>query len=136
MKLCDETITVFNAKLNTETDLDEYIGTVIEGVSWYCETASVVDSTGLKAADKYTIRIPTDTIMCNARYVSPTEYRNSMNPHSVFTLKNGDIIVRGAVLETGLKPAQLNTNYESFTILSVTDNRRARNAPHWKVVGA
>ena len=37
MNLCNETITVFNAKLNTGTGDDDYNGTVIDGVSWFCE---------------------------------------------------------------------------------------------------
>ena len=85
MNLCNETITVFNAKLNPETGNDDYNGTVIDGVSWFCEIVSTVDQ-GLKAANKFTIRIPEDADF-------------------------------------------------GFTVLGVTDNRRAPNAPHWKVIG-
>ena len=135
MKLCDETITVFNSRLNTTTDNDDYIGTVITGVSWFCEIVSTVDE-GLKAANKFTIRIPTNANFGGKVYASPLDYAAAEDVSGLFTLKNGDIIVRGAVTATGLRPAALHKNYEAFTILGVTDDRRARHEPHWKVVGA
>lgn len=135
MKLCDETITVFNSRLNTETDSDDYIGTVITGVSWFCEIVSAVDK-GLKAANKFIIRIPIDAYFGGKAYASPLDYAAAEDVRGLFTIKNGDIIVRGAVTATGLRPAALHKNYEAFTVLGVTDNRRARHEPHWKVVGA
>ena len=136
MKLCSETITVFNARLDENSGYDVYIPTVINGVSWHCEIASSVDSSGLKAANKFTIRIPEDADFSGKMYASPTAYAEG-DPDNLFTLKSGDIIVRGAVVDTGLKPADLQRLFgEVVTILGVTDNRRTPNARHWKVVGA
>ena len=135
MRLCDKAITVFNCKLDTTTDLDVYYGTVIRGVSIHCEIASNVDSTGLKAADKYTIRIPTDADFSGKSYVDPVAYKSS-DPAETFTLKNGDIIVQGEVMLKNPKPKDLQAFYgEMITVLGITDNRRAPNAAHWKVVG-
>lgn len=135
MNLCNDTITVFNVKLDTLTGSDMYIGTVIDGVSWYSKIVSTVDD-GLKAANAYTIRIPEDADFGEKTYVSPLDYANEDDVSNLFTLQNGDIVVRGAVTETGPRPAALHKNYEAFTILGITDNRRAPNAPHWKVIGA
>lgn len=135
MNLCNETITVFNPKLNTATGNDEYHGTVITGVSWFCEIVSTVNE-GLKAANKFTIRIPEDADFSGKTYADPLTYAGAEDVSGLFTLRNGDIVVRGAVTVTGLRPAELHKNYEAFTILGVTDNRRVPNAPHWKVVGA
>lgn len=136
MKRCNETITVFNAKLDTDTDYDVYTGTVIVGVSWFCETASTVDSSGLKAADKFTVRIPTDANFNGKTYVDPIAYAASGNPAKNFTLKSGDIIVKGAVSAVNPRPGDLQKQYaEVLTILGVTDSRSAVLAPHWKVVG-
>ena len=136
MQLCNETITVFNARFDAENDKDIYIPTVIIGASWYCEIASTVDSSGLRAADKYTIRIPVNADFGGKVYVDPINYA-SADPNSVFTLKNGDIIVKGDA--SGIddpRPAVLQTMFsELVTVLGVTDDRRAPNAPHWKVVG-
>lgn len=135
MRLANETITVFNAKLDTANDKDVYIPSVIEGVSWYCEIVSTVDE-GLKAANKFIIRIPKDADFREKSYASPQDYATSEDVSGLFTLANGDIIVKGEVTETGLKPKDLHSRYEAFTILGVTDNRRAPREPHWKVVGA
>lgn len=135
MKLCNETITVFNKRLAAETGYDVYIPTVISGVSWFCEIASTVDASGLKAANKFTIRIPTDADFSGKQYVNPVDYPQSDETVS-FTLGNGDIIVKAAITDSGLKPSDLQKLYgEVVTVLGVTDNRRTANAPHWKVVG-
>ena len=133
MRLCNETITVFNAKLDPETGYDRYHGTVIAGVSWFCKILSAVDK-GLKAANEFSIRIPQNADFGGKAYLPPLDYANTEDISKVFTLRNGDIIVRGAVTEESPKPAELHKNYEALTIMGVTDNRRAR-APHWKVIG-
>lgn len=134
MKLCDETITVFNARVDDDKGYDVYIPTVIRGVSWFCEIASTVDSSGLKAANKFTIRIPIDADFSDKAYVPPAAYAGG-DPNSVFTLKQGDIIVHGEETEI-TTPAKLAEKYgEIVTILGVTDSRRRPNAKHWKVVG-
>jgi len=177
LNLCDETITVFNAKYDADTDKDIYYPSVIVGVSWFCEIASTVDD-GLKAADKYTIRIPIDADFCGKEYVdplvwaslqhapaetpdsetddletddpegeeddpeeeAPAEEEPTQDPDFTelfFTLQNGDIIVKGdASGVANPKPAELQKSYpEMVTVLGVTDNRRAPNAKHWKVIG-
>lgn len=134
MKLCEDTITVFNTRLDNATGYDEYIPTVIQGVSWFCEIASTVDASGLKAANRFTIRIPVDADFSGKSYVEPVAYQGS-DPSAVFTLKQGDVIVHGAETERML-PSQLLEKYgEIVTILGVTDDRRAPNAKQWKVVG-
>ncbi len=136
MRLCNDSITVFNARYDPALDRDVYVVTVIAGVSWYDEIASTVDQSGLRAADRYTIRIPVDADFGGKAYVDPVGY-TSADPSVTFTLRNGDIIVRGAV-SAGVdpRPADLQKAYtETATILGVTDNRRAPHAPHWKVVG-
>ena len=136
MNLCNDIITVFNAKYNPATDIDEYIPTIITGVSWFCEIVSNVDSSGLKAANKFTIRIPETANFGGKTYAAALDYAAAEDASGLFTLRNGDIIVHGSVTDADPRPAALHKKYEAFTILGVTDNRRARNAPHWKVVGA
>lgn len=135
MRLCNETITVFNAQLDGTSGIDRYHPTVISGVSWFCEVAATVDDSGLKAANKFTIRIPEDADFSGKRYVSPATYAAG-DPAEVFTLRNGDIIIKGTLDQEGLTPsALLKMCGEIVTILGVTDNRRAPRGKHWKVVG-
>lgn len=133
MKLCNETITVINSRVDKAARKDVYAGTVISGASWFCEIVSTVDQ-GLKAANKFVIRIPEDADFGGKTYADPLTYAGAEDVSKLFTLKNGDIIVRGAVTGDNLKPSILHSDHEAFTVLGVTENRRAR-APHWKVVG-
>lgn len=136
MHLCNETVTLFNAKFEKDSGYDKYYPTVIAGVSWYCEIASIVDSSGLKAANKFTVRIPINANFDGKTYLSPHEFAVCKYPERYFTLREGDVLVRGEIATTNVKPADLHSNFdEATTILSVTDNRRAHNAKHWKVVG-
>ena len=134
MKECNETITVFNTRLDDDKGYDLYVPTIIRGVSWFCEIASNVDSSGLKAANKFIIRIPVDADFSDKAYVPPAAYAGG-DPTSVFTLGQGDIIVHGEETAS-LNPAQLQEKYgEIVTILGVTDNTRRPHAKHWRVTG-
>lgn len=136
MRRCNDTITVFNAKLDRALGSDVYHPTVISGVSWYFHTLTNVGNSGLQAANQLTLRIPADADFAGKAYVSPAEFAASEDPAGVFTIKAGDIVVRGRVMEEGLRPSDLQgRGYEMATILGVTDNRDAAHAPHWRVVG-
>lgn len=135
MKLCNETITVINAKFDPETRMDKYYPTVITGASWFCEIASNVTDDGLKAANVFTVRIPTDAYFGGKTYADPVAYAEAGDVSAIFTLRNGDIVVKG--VSKGDTPADIQkANAEMFKVLGVTDNRRAPNAKHWKLVGA
>ncbi|MDD3337809.1 MAG: hypothetical protein PHS82_03020 [Lachnospiraceae bacterium] len=137
MKQCNETITVFNKKVDEDKGYDIYCATVISGVSWHCDIASNVDATGgLKAANKFIIRIPVDADCAGKEYVDSFTYSGS-DPNNLFTLANGDIIVQGVVSEPIKTPNDLKkAGKEVVTILGVTDSRKAPRAPHLKVIGA
>lgn len=137
MKLCNDTITVFNARFDPLADNDTYVATVITGVSWFCEITSTVDHSGLKAANKFTIRIPVDADFGGKAYTDPASYPTG-DPSKVFTLRNGDVVVKGdASSVQNPRPANLQKLFpDMVTILGVTDNRRAPKAQQWKVVGS
>ncbi len=133
MRLAQEVITVFNQSLDEDTGYDIWTPTWIRGASWYSNVTSAVTNDGLIAADQYTIRIPTGVTTQNDRpYAKQGEYIPGQN----WTLKHGDIIIKGKETSTDLNPKQLREKYgEIVTIVSVTDNRRAPRAKHWRVVG-
>ena len=135
MKLCNDVITVFNAKHNVTADHDDYYRTVISGVSWFHRIETIVDKAGLNAAGMVIIRIPTDADFSGKAYINPRDYAESADVSNVFTLQDGDVIVKGAVMEN-LRPADLHKrHYEAVTILGVTDDRHFPNAPHWRITG-
>ena len=138
MKLCNDTITVFNARVDPDVGGNVWIPTVIAGASWYLTDAATVDASkgGLVAANKATIRIPVEADTGGKAYVDPVSYAKAEDVSGLWTLKGGDIIVRAALEGTDWTPAELKATYaDCVTVLGVTDNRRAPNAKHFKVVG-
>ena len=124
MQLCNDTITLYNRRFDPDEDCDVYERTVIRGVHWFNSEATTVDSTGLKAANKVTIRIPTDADFGGKVYFPPKQYAATDDPAAAFTLVAGDLVVLGIGAED-LRPAAIHDTYsEAATILQVTDNRR------------
>lgn len=137
MRLCNDTITVFNRKLDVNNGWDVYIPTVIHNVSWYWHVVSSVGDKGLNADNQCTIRIPMDADFGGKSYVDPRTYKAETIVSGLFTLEDGDKVVKGDAGGTTLTMAQLEEQYhDCITILGVTDNRRAPNAPHFRVVGS
>lgn len=134
MKLCNEAITIFNKRL--EDGMYVYVPTVINGVSWYGDVASGLGDKGLNAANRFTIRVPLDADFYGKSYVDPVSYSKALSCEGIFTFANGDIVVKAAVALPPVSPAELKEELTEYcTVLGVTDNRRAPNAPHWKLVG-
>ena len=136
VKLCNDTITVFNARVDPDVGGNVWIPTVISGASWYLTDASTVDASkgGLVAANKATIRIPVDADTGGKAYADPVSYASAEDVSRLWTLKGGDIVVKAAVEGDDWTPAKLKAAYaECVTVLAVTDNRRAPRAPHWRV---
>lgn len=138
MKLCNDTITVFNAHVDPEQGGNVWAPTVITGASWWATDASTVDASkgGLVAANKATIRIPLEADTDGSAYTDPVSYANAEDVSALWTLKCGDIVVKAAVTGAEWTPAKLKNVYaDCVTILGVTDNRRAPRAPHWRITG-
>lgn len=138
MKLCNDTITVFNARVDPEEGGNVWAPTVITGASWYATDASTVDASkgGLVAANKATIRIPVEANASGKQYADPVSYASAEDVSEMWTLKGGDIVVKGEVEGDDWTPARLKAAYaDCVVILGVTDNRRAPRAPHWRITG-
>ena len=150
MKLCNDTITVFNARVDQQTHSNVWTPTVITGASWYMTDASTIDASkgGMIAANKATIRIPTAANTGGKTYADPVTYKAAADVSTLWTLQNGDIIVKASVPSSttvngvttttpvAWTPSALKKAYaDCVTVLGVTDNRRAPNAPHWRITG-
>lgn len=134
MNLCNDTITVFNKRVENHEHI--FYPTVIEGVSWWGHVDVNAGEKGLVAANSITVRIPNDAKFGGKTYVDSKEYENATDVDGIFTLANGDVIIKGVVVLSPLRPAELKAMFNNYmTVLGVTDNRRAPNAPHIKVVG-
>lgn len=138
MKLCAQTMTVFNSRIDPATGDTDLYPSVISGISWFDEAAATVDpSTGLKAASKITVRIPENADFNGKQFIPPKSYPDA-DPDSFFTLDAGTLMILD-VQETqkGLSLSALEKKYgRVVTVLAVTDNHRAPRAKHWKAVCA
>ena len=136
MKLCDDVITVFNARVDPGTRRDVWVPTVIRGVSWFAAEAARADAArgGLAAAGVCVIRIPVEADAGGRDYAAPARYREA--PDGRWTLRGGDVIARGAAPDGDWSPAALRAaGFECATVTGVTDNRRAPRGRHWRVEG-
>lgn len=131
MRECNETITIFNRSYDDDTGLDVWTGTVITGVSWHIKTDTAITDSGLKAAAKGVVRIPTDANTSGKAYIDPLSYTD---PSTTYTLTAGDIIIRGTC-STCKNPAELRKHHPDMgTILGVTDSTRRPHGKHFRVV--
>ena len=136
MKLCNDTVTVFNARVDPNTGGNVWRPTVITGASWWATDASTVDASkgGLVAANKATVRIPVEADTGGKAYAEPVSYASAADVSGLWTLTGGDIVVKAAVEGSDWTPARLKAAYaDCVVILGVTDNRRAPKAPHWRI---
>ena len=121
MKLCNDTITVFTASVDETTKTTVYAPTVLTGCSWFANNADTVDPRGgLVAARKVIVRIPAEVLPAGLE------------------IRAGDIVVKEALNGSGWTPTFIRRCHgdKVITVLAVTDNRRAPNGAHVKIVGA
>lgn len=137
MKLCNETVTVYNARVDPQTGLPLWQGTVIHGVHWHGRAGAAPDGQrgGLAAAARATIRIPAYADTGGRAYAEPAAYGQAEDVSGLWTLRCGDILLHGEAKEAA-EPTTPDLRGEWVTVLGVTDERNAPRAPHWKVTGA
>lgn len=135
--MCDDVITVFNARVDPQTGSAVYAPTVLWGAGWFSRVLCAVAEGGLKAAGQAVVRIPAEVDAGGRRYVEPPEYRAAAEVGGLWTLQPGDVIVRGEAADQDFSPAALRERFgQVCTVLGVTDDRGARRGGHWKVTGS
>lgn len=124
--------TVFNAIFNKETRMDEYVSTQLHGVLWEDTKAVNVIKSGLSDADNAKVYIP-HSVKTDKIYKSPKEFKTA--PNGAYTLKVGDIVVKGIVEHNG----PINKLFEGFddviTITSVDTYDYSRDMQYRFVSG-
>jgi len=138
--LTNADITIFNKWYNRETHLDEWKRTQISGVNWYGGQKVAVTDSGLQSADTYTVRIPAASAPQGRKFVLPEIYAAAESDAlaGLWTLQNGDIVVRGLVADDITKTADVTGKYsQCFTVTGWRDNRRGSpSVQHWRIDGA
>ena len=127
-------ITLYNHRMNKETRLDEWHRTVLKGVHFYVDHKVAVGDKGLNGADVYKIRIP-ETAACQKGYVPESEFLSLEGEPESWTLRKGDVVVRGICELEIEKPADLAGHGVQYcTVTSWSDNHFG-GLPHWRVGG-
>lgn len=135
MVLTNAMITIYNRKYDKTTGFDTWNRTVIHGVHVYINHKAQLMESGLKSADIYKIRIPTDVENVD-QYLPPEEYAKMDNPGDYWTIQNDDHIVLGDCDKEIEKPADLSDiRLRHCKVLSWSDNRFG-GLPHWRIGGA
>lgn len=131
-------ITVYNKYVNTSTTppSESVQATQIKGVAWENRKASNrIASGGNINADQASIYIPKAR---DANYLEPAEWVAATVKTGYWTLRVGDVIVRGLVSDA-ISPSFTMTDLKKkySDVLTVTSVDRmdngSRNLQHWKV---
>lgn len=145
--LTNADITIFNSRLNTAERREEYIPTVIRGVSFHESVGSTVSSSGAWSdAMQFRIRIPEGAAVQDGRtYLPEREYAALDDTAAVqhWTLKRGDMLMRavydsaGAISQAEVAAAAEATGTALISIVEYADDtsRGATGSRHWRVGG-
>ena len=136
MRMCNDVITVFNARVDPATRGDVWRATIIRGVSWHAAADCAVEAGGgLAPAGGSVIRIPVEADAGGSVYADPVAYAAG-EAEGRWTLRGGDIVAKGEFSGDDWTPAKLRQACaDCVTVVGVTDNRRAPHGGHWRVTG-
>lgn len=119
---------VFNKYTNSSKEV-KFKKHLIDNVFWDDSNGVNLDH-GYDKADKVNVYIPKDKNDLS-NYVKPKEYDGSK-----WTLNNGDLIIKGDVLETEVNGIRDLSSYEVFTITMVDDKDfGSKNMQHFEIRG-
>lgn len=136
-------LTLFNRYLSTGVEM--YQRTVIAAVMWENrKAANVLASGGNIAADQATVYIP---LARGAAYVAPTAWLAKSSKTGFWTLKPGDVIVRGAVTDeiheavvgppavAAFRMSDLKAKYDNVLVITSVDTMDGGSPAmqHWQI---
>ena len=125
--------TVFNIVYNKETRLEELSTTQIYGVHWEDRKSVNVIKSGMADADSVELYIPMSA-KTDKKYKQPKDFEK--NSDGCFTLRPGDVIVKGIVTYEG-NAAKLANEFDNSAVITSVDtfDYGRQNMKYWKVSG-
>lgn len=127
-------VTVYNRISGDSTHYDTWNRTILHGVHVYVDHKTAVTDNGLKSAEVYKIRIPTD-IPEAGQYLAPEEYAVVENPDEHWTIQNDDQIVLGECQTEIERPADLKAVFQKHCKVTSWSDNRFGTTPHWRIGG-
>lgn len=118
----NHTITLYNLKYNPISKLDEYKRTVLNGVHWEDTSETKLDEKAVRTEDMTEIVIPNKT-----GYVEPNVYAQLTSVEGVWTVRKGDLVLKGLVEVEVSEIKDLN-GYDIRTISSISNVDYAFNS--------
>lgn len=118
----NHTITLYNLKYNPISKLDEYKRTVIYGVHWEDTSDLKLDEKAVRTEDITEIVIPNKT-----GYVEPNVYAQLTSVEGVWTVRKGDLVLKGLV-DVEVKEIKDLNGYDVRTISSISNVDYAFNS--------
>ncbi len=127
-------ITIYNHKYNKDTRMDDWHRTEIRGVHFYVDHKVAPTEKGLVGADVYKIRIP-EKAECKKEYIPEDEYAELEDVSGKWTIRKGDIIVRGICEIEIEKPSDLKMRNKDYCKVTSWSDNRFGSSPHWRIGG-
>lgn len=128
-------ITVYNKYSDPTTRSAKYSRSVVKDVHWMGTVASSASKSGRLASNVAKIMIP---VAAGANYVAPKAWAALVSKAGKFTLKDGDVIVKGVVddvVSDSFTLAELVAKYDDVVTITSVDfyNTGSINMHHWEV---
>lgn len=129
-----DTITIFNTIPQRGREPERLQRYVVRHVFWDGSAGAGYSKLGKAPEDSVEVIIP----YC-AEYMLPARWADAGYPTDSFTLQPGDVIVRGAVTDENITPAELLKKYGSECCIIATAVRNcchgSRPLWHWEIEG-
>lgn len=123
MGVFNDTVTIYNAHTDTKTRAQTLYRTVLSGVSWHrtCETAVAAD--GLKSANVVHVNAPERA--AQGKQYLPWKVWAALpedGKAGAWTLREGDLVVRGDCVLDGIRAADLRAQADVYTLYAYNDS--------------
>lgn len=131
--MTESNCTIFNVVYNTEKKLEEICTAHIYGVHWENVKAVNVINSGMSDADSIVVYIPMSA-RTDKKYKQPKEFEKAHD--GCFTLRPGDVIVKGIVSYEGTI-AKITDTFDNSAVITSVDafDYGSYDMRHWEVSG-
>lgn len=128
-------ITIYNKYIDAATRSEKYQRAEVYDVVWQATKAVSGSKSGLLASNIATIFIPFSS---GDGFLNPREWQSQSNKSGLWTLQEGDVIVRGIVTDeitTGFTMTNLRVKYYDVVAITSVDAMDQGSAymRHWQV---
>lgn len=125
--------TLYNKAYDTEKGYDVYHRTVLKGVRWEERQGVNVAKLGMSEADKLLVLIPFSVDAERKLAMTAKAYARTSDKTQFWTLKEGDILVKGEVTDEIESIKDFGKLHDYFTLTTVDFYDIGGKMSHWEV---